>query len=61
MDILTLRAVITVVAFVTFLAIVAWAYSARRRSRFEEAAWLPFESDDAPDSGRFGRGDTRTK
>jgi cytochrome c oxidase cbb3-type subunit 4 len=43
MDIATLRIIITVVAFLSFLAIVAWAWSGARRARFEEAAWLPFE------------------
>ena len=43
MDIATLRIVITVVAFLLFLAIVVWAWSGARRTRFEEAAWLPFE------------------
>lgn len=43
MDIATLRIIITVVAFLSFLAIVAWAWSGARKSRFEEAAWLPFE------------------
>jgi cytochrome c oxidase cbb3-type subunit 4 len=32
----------TVVMFVTFLGIVIWAYSRRRRRDFEEAANAPF-------------------
>ena len=32
----------TVVSFLTFIGIVAWAYSSRRRSAFEEAANAPF-------------------
>ena len=32
----------TVVAFVAFIGIVAWAYSKRRRAAFDEAANAPF-------------------
>jgi cytochrome c oxidase cbb3-type subunit 4 len=37
----------TVLAFVTFVGIVLWAYSGRTRRRFEEAARLPFAEDEA--------------
>ena len=46
MDINTLRAAITVAAFITFLGIVAWAWSSRRRADFEAAARLPLDEDD---------------
>lgn len=46
MDINTLRSIVTVVALVVFVGIVVWAWSARNRTRFEEAARLPFENDD---------------
>jgi len=36
------RSVITVVSFVTFLGIIWWAYSGRRKEAFAEAANLPF-------------------
>jgi len=56
MDINTLRTVITVVSFVTFVGIVLWAYSGSARRRFEEAARLPFtEEEGAPLTG----GETR--
>lgn len=42
MDITELRIFFTLASFLTFLAIVAWAYSDRRRPAFEEAANLPF-------------------
>ena len=45
MEINTIRVIIEVLAFVMFVAIVAWAWSGRNRSRFEEAARLPFEGD----------------
>ena len=46
MDINTLRSIVTVVAFVVFIGIVIWAWSARNRASFEEAARLPFEQQD---------------
>lgn len=45
LDINTLRSLATVVSFVTFIGIVAWAYSRRNAADFEEAAKLPFEQD----------------
>jgi cytochrome c oxidase cbb3-type subunit IV len=44
-DINTLRSVATVVSLVTFLCIVAWAWSRRNQTQFDEAAKLPFEQD----------------
>ena len=41
-----LRSIVTVVALVVFVGIVVWAWSARNRTRFEEAARFPFENDD---------------
>jgi cytochrome c oxidase cbb3-type subunit 4 len=52
MDIDTLRSVYTVVAFLTFLGIVGWAYSGARRARFEEAARLPFDDEELPPGGQ---------
>lgn len=46
MDINTIRSLVTVLAFVSFVGIVLWAYSGRARSRFEEAAQLPFAEDE---------------
>ena len=47
MDINDLRSVVTVLSFATFIGIVGWAYSGKRKESFEEAALLPF-SDDEP-------------
>lgn len=47
MDQNDLRAVITVLAFLTFIGIVLWAWSGRRRAAFDEAANLPFTEDGA--------------
>ena len=45
MDINTVREIVTVVSFATFIGIVGWAWSRRNRSGFEEAARIPFEQD----------------
>jgi len=37
-----LHIIMTVVAFITFLGIVFWAYSKKRKSAFEAAANAPF-------------------
>ena len=44
-DINTLRAMATVLSFITFIGIVVWAYSRRNAADFDEAARLPFEQD----------------
>ena len=44
-DVNTLRAMATVLSFIAFIGIVAWAYSRRNAADFEEAARLPFEQD----------------
>jgi cytochrome c oxidase cbb3-type subunit IV len=51
MDINTVRSIVTVVAFLTFLGIVLWAYSGARKSRFDAAALLPFDDDENLTSG----------
>lgn len=45
LDINALRSLATVVSFVMFIGIVAWAYSSRKSADFEQAAKLPFEQD----------------
>ena len=56
MDINTLRILVTVLAFASFVGIVIWAYSGRTRRGFEEAAQLPFDEDEGT---RGGRGEDR--
>lgn len=46
MDQNDLRAAITVLTLIVFIGIVIWAYSARQKHRFDEAAKLPFADDD---------------
>jgi cytochrome c oxidase cbb3-type subunit 4 len=48
MDIQTVRIFITVIAFILFVGIWLWAWSARRRAGFEEAARIPFDDDELP-------------
>jgi cytochrome c oxidase cbb3-type subunit 4 len=45
LDINTLRSLATVLSFITFIGIIAWAYSRRNAADFEKAANLPFEQD----------------
>jgi cytochrome c oxidase cbb3-type subunit IV len=47
-DINFLRTLVTVTSFIVFVAIVAWAWSPKQRSRFDEAAHLPFADDEKP-------------
>jgi len=46
MDLNLARSIITVLSLVAFVGIVVWAYGSRRKSRFDEAARLPFADDD---------------
>ncbi len=55
MDLTTIRSAITVAALITFLGIVAWAWSSRRQADFEAAARLPLEEDDAEPSRENGQ------
>ena len=49
MDLNTVRSIVTVVAFAMFIGLIWWAYSARRKDAFAEAANLPFADNDAED------------
>jgi cytochrome c oxidase cbb3-type subunit 4 len=40
------RSIVTVMAFVTFIGIIVWAWSGARRERFDAAARLPLEDDE---------------
>lgn len=46
-ELIDLRSLVTLVSFITFIGIIWWSYSGRRKSSFDEAANLPFadESD----------------
>ena len=45
MDINTLRILATLASLITFLGIGYWAYARGNRSRFDEAAQIPFQQD----------------
>ena len=42
MDINTLRSISTILVLLAFIGVCWWAFSPKRRKRFEEAAKLPF-------------------
>jgi cytochrome c oxidase cbb3-type subunit 4 len=48
MDADDIRAALTLVSFIAFLGIVWWAYSARRKRRFDRDARSVIEDDDDP-------------
>lgn len=50
MDINDARTIVTVLGFLCFIGICAWAYSRHAKSGFDEAAQLPFTEDDVPDA-----------
>lgn len=51
MDINTLRSLSPVLVLLAFIGVCWWAYSPKRRKRFDEAANLPFADEpDAPNA-----------
>lgn len=59
MDVNDLRSISTVLSLLTFVGIVAWAWSRRNSTRFEEAALLPFAEDAAPGAASGREGEVR--
>jgi cytochrome c oxidase cbb3-type subunit 4 len=51
-DLTLLQSVWTIVVMVAFIGIVLWAWSGKRKQRFDEAANIPFDEDEQlqPDS-----------
>jgi cytochrome c oxidase cbb3-type subunit 4 len=45
MDLNDLRTLVTVAAFLTFIGIVAWAYSGRRKDDYERAARMALDDE----------------
>ena len=43
----------TIVVMVTFLGIVAWAFSSKRKAAFDEAARVPFEDEPQIDNNNI--------
>ena len=58
MELNDLRTLITLLSFLVFAGIVFWAYSGRQKTRFDEAANLPFIDDDIDTSRRNPQKDT---
>ena len=52
MSITFFQSIWTIVVMVTFLGIVVWAYSGRRKADFDEAARLPFEDEPSNDNNK---------
>ena len=46
------QALWTIVVMITFLGIVFWAYSSKRKSSFDEAARLPFDEESSSDNNK---------
>jgi cytochrome c oxidase cbb3-type subunit 4 len=49
-DINTLRSVVTLVSLLLFVGLMVWTWNRRRKEGFDEAAQLPFLTDDLPAS-----------
>ncbi len=49
------RSIVTLICMLTFIGIVIWAYSARRKSDFDEAAMLPFADEETMNIKEQGR------
>jgi cytochrome c oxidase cbb3-type subunit 4 len=43
----------TIVVMVTFLGIVGWAFSSKRKSAFDEASRVPFEDEPQIDNNKI--------
>lgn len=53
-----IHGLLTLLLMVLFVGIVVWAYSGKRKQRFEDAANLPFaDEDDGPPRKRPQKGD----
>jgi cytochrome c oxidase cbb3-type subunit 4 len=56
MDLNDMRALLTVLGFIAFIAIVVWAFSKRAKKGFREASELPFaDEEEAKRSGEQGK------
>jgi cytochrome c oxidase cbb3-type subunit 4 len=47
-----LQSLWSIVILITFLGIVVWAYSSKRKTAFDEAARLPFEDESSIDNNK---------
>ena len=51
-----IHSVLTVVMFILFIGIIVWAWSAKRKRGFDEAARIPLEEDDVQGSTNVAGG-----
>jgi cytochrome c oxidase cbb3-type subunit 4 len=56
----TLHIVSTVITFITFIGIVGWAYSKKRKVAFDDAANAPFALPDDADAPPASMSNSRT-
>jgi cytochrome c oxidase cbb3-type subunit 4 len=54
MDFGTIHSIYTVVLFVSFIGIVWWAFSKKRKARFEQDAYLVFGDEELTPSNNQG-------
>ena len=52
MDFTLVQSIWSIVILVTFIGIVIWAYSSKRKSDFDEAARLPFEDEPSSENNK---------
>ncbi len=52
MDFTLFQSLWTIVVMVTFLGIVWWAFSSKRKAAFDEAARVPFEDEPQVDNNK---------
>ena len=45
LDVNLLRIAVTVIGFISFMGILIWAYSLRKKADFQKAAMLPFNEE----------------
>jgi len=53
MSFILLQSIWSIVIMITFLGIVVWAYSGKRKAAFDEASRLPFEDDSPSDNNKL--------
>ena len=55
MDLNDARILVTLLALVTFLGIVVWAYSGRRKQNFDKAARMALDDEEPIEPNRSGK------
>ncbi|HET8904076.1 MAG TPA: cbb3-type cytochrome c oxidase subunit 3 [Saccharospirillum sp.] len=59
MDINDFRGLATIFTMIAFFGIVIWAYSSKRKKKFDEAANLPFEDEELHKKTQARTGDDK--